>query len=197
MGGGSNFTGFIIPFIKNILDDKISDVKIIGVEPTACPSLTKGEYRWDFGDTGKMGPIVKMHTLGHSFIPHPIHAGGLRYHGIAPIVSKLYNLGLIGSKMHNQLDAIKAGLIFAKSEGIVPAPETTHAIKEAIDQALKAKENHREKVIVFNFSGHGFFDLLAYEKYLAGELENFELAQKEIKDALNSPDMPVIDESQF
>ncbi|MEJ2279923.1 MAG: TrpB-like pyridoxal phosphate-dependent enzyme, partial [Candidatus Lokiarchaeota archaeon] len=174
MGGGSNFSGLILPFVKNILDDKLSDIEIIGVEPKACPSVTKGEFRWDYGDTGKMGPIVKMHTLGHSFIPHPIHAGGLRYHGMAPIISNLYNIGLMKSKMFDQLDVIKAGLIFARTEGIVPAPETTHAIKEAIDQALKAKEENEKRVIVFNFSGHGFFDLLAYEKYMDGKLENFE-----------------------
>ena len=197
MGGGSNFGGLMIPFAKDKLKGINPEVEIIGVEPRACPSVSKGEYRWDFGDTSMKGPIVKMHTLGHTFIPSPIHAGGLRYHGMAPIVSILYNNKVISAQMHHQTEAIKAGLQFAKAEGILPAPEATHAIKEAIDQALKAKEEKEKKVILFNFSGHGFFDLLAYKKYMAGDLEDYELPTEEIQRALASEEMPKIDESQF
>jgi tryptophan synthase beta chain len=143
------------------------------------------------------GPIVKMHTLGHTFIPSPIHAGGLRYHGIAPIVSILYNNQTIKATMHHQTEVIKAGIQFANAEGILPAPETAHAVKETVDQALKAKENNEKKVIVFNFSGHGFFDLLAYKKYMTGELMEYELPTEDIQKALASEEMPVIDETQF
>ncbi|MBD3255964.1 MAG: TrpB-like pyridoxal phosphate-dependent enzyme [Candidatus Lokiarchaeota archaeon] len=197
MGGGSNFSGLMLPFAKDKILGESPDIEIIGVEPRACPSVCKGEYRWDYGDTAKKAPILKMHTLGHTFIPSPIHAGGLRYHGIAPIVSVLYNNKIISAAMHHQTEVIEAGLTFAKSEGILPAPETNHAIKEAIDQALKAKENNEKKIILFNFSGHGFFDLLAYKEYMTGDLENFELATEQIQKALNDPEMPNIDESQF
>lgn len=197
MGGGSNFAGLMIPFAKDKINGINPEVEIIGVEPRACPSVCKGEYRWDFGDTSMKGPIVKMYTLGHTFIPSPIHAGGLRYHGMAPIVSILYNNKVISAIMHHQNEAIGAGLRFAKAEGILPAPETTHAIKEAIDQALKAKEEKEKKVILFNFSGHGFFDLLAYKNYMTGDLENYELPTEEIQKALASEEMPKIDESQF
>ena len=138
-----------------------------------------------------------MHTLGHNFIPSPIHAGGLRYHGMAPIISNLYNNKIMKASMHHQTEVIKAGLLFAKTEGIIPAPETAHAVKEVIDQALKAKEENEKKVIVFNFSGHGYFDLLAYKEYMAGNLEDFELPSVEIEKALSSTDMPIIDETQF
>jgi tryptophan synthase beta chain len=197
MGGGSNFAGMIIPFVKDKLNGMSLNMEIIGVEPRACPSVCKGEYRWDYGDSSMKGPILKMHTLGHTFVPSPIHAGGLRYHGIAPIISILRNKNVIETTMHHQTDVIKAGLQFAKAEGILPAPETTHAIKETIDQALKAKDNNEKKVIVFNLSGHGFFDLLAYKKYMEGELIEYELPTNEIKKALTSKEMPVIDDSQF
>ncbi|MFX1589776.1 MAG: TrpB-like pyridoxal phosphate-dependent enzyme [Promethearchaeota archaeon] len=197
MGGGSNFSGLMIPFVRDKLRGISPDIKIIGVEPRACPSVCKGEYRWDFGDTSMKGPIVKMHTLGHTFIPSPIHAGGLRYHGIAPIISILYNNRIINATMHHQTEVIKAGIQFANAEGILPAPETAHAVKEAIDQALKAKEDNEKKVILFNFSGHGFFDLLAYKKYMTGELMEYELPTEEIQKALASEEMPIIDESQF
>ena len=197
MGGGSNFGGFMIPFVVEKLDGKRPDLEIIGVEPRACPSVCKGEYRWDYGDTAKKAPILKMYTLGHSFIPSPIHAGGLRYHGMAPIISILANNGVVSTVMLHQKEIIEAGLAFAKAEGILPAPETAHAIKETINQALKAKENNEKKVIVFNLSGHGFFDIKAYEEFMNGELDDYELPAEHIKKALNSPDMPKIDESQF
>ena len=197
MGGGSNFAGLIVPFARDKIQGKTPDIEIIGVEPRACPSVCKGEYRWDFGDTAKRAPILKMHTLGHNFIPSPIHAGGLRYHGIAPIISILSNNKIMRSVMHHQKEVIEAGMKFANSEGILPAPETCHAVKEAIDQALLAKENNEKKVILFNFSGHGYFDLLAYKEYITGNLEDYELPTEEIQKSLNSDDMPKIDESQF
>ncbi len=197
MGGGSNFAGLMIPFAKDKLEDQSQGLEIIGVEPRACPSVCKGEYRWDFGDSSMKGPILKMHTLGHSFIPSPIHAGGLRYHGMAPIISILNNNKIIKTTMHHQTEVIGAGIQFAKAEGIIPAPETAHAIKETIDQALKAKENNEKKVILFNLSGHGFFDLLAYEKYMNGELVDYELPTNQIQNSLMSEEMPKIDESQF
>ncbi|MHA1272956.1 MAG: TrpB-like pyridoxal phosphate-dependent enzyme [Promethearchaeota archaeon] len=197
MGGGSNFAGLALPFVRDKIHGKHPDIEIIGVEPRACPSVCKGKYVWDYGDTAKKAPILKMHTLGHTFIPSPIHAGGLRYHGIAPIISILYNNKIIDAVMHHQTEIIEAGIKFANAEGILPAPETCHAIKEAIDQALKAKENNEKKVILFNFSGHGYFDLLAYKEYMTGDLKDYELPQEEIEKALSSPDMPQIDESQF
>jgi len=197
MGGGSNFAGLMIPFARDKIQGKLPDLEIIGVEPRACPSVCKGQYRWDFGDSAMKGPIVKMHTLGHTFVPSPIHAGGLRYHGMAPIVSNLYNNKIITASMQHQVGVIKAGLQFAKAEGILPAPETAHAVKETIDQALKAKENNEKKVILFNFSGHGFFDLLAYKEYMTGDLKDYELPTAEIEKALASPEMPNIDESTF
>ncbi|NHJ24381.1 MAG: TrpB-like pyridoxal phosphate-dependent enzyme [Candidatus Lokiarchaeota archaeon] len=197
MGGGSNFGGLILPFVRDKLNGILPDLEIIGVEPKACPSVSKGEYRWDYGDSAKKAPILKMHTLGHTFIPSPIHAGGLRYHGIAPIISILCNNKIMYPAMHHQTEILEAGITFTKSEGILPAPECAHAIKEAIDQALKAKENNEKKVIVFNFSGHGFFDISAYEEYMAGDLTDYELPTEEILKALKSTDMPVIDETQF
>ncbi len=197
MGGGSNFSGLALPFMRDKLEGKLPNTQFIGVEPRACPSVTKGEYRWDYGDTAKKAPILKMHTLGHSFIPHPIHAGGLRYHGIAPIISNLINNKLMTSSMHFQTEVIAAGLQFARTEGILPAPETCHAIKEAINQAVLANENNEKKVIVFNFSGHGYFDLLAYKEFMEGNLIDFELPSEEISEALKSSDMPIVDESKF
>ncbi|MHA1488592.1 MAG: TrpB-like pyridoxal phosphate-dependent enzyme [Promethearchaeota archaeon] len=197
MGGGSNFGGFMIPFARDKLHGTLPDVEIIGVEPRACPSVCKGEYRWDYGDAAKKAPILKMHTLGHTFIPSPIHAGGLRYHGMAPIISNLCKNKIMKATMHHQTEVIKAGLQFARVEGILPAPETAHAIKETIDQALKAKENNEKKVIVFNFSGHGYFDLLAYKEFMDGTLEDYELPSIDIKNSLSNPEMPIIDESQF
>ena len=172
VGGGSNFAGLSFPFIADRLRGDRENLRVIAVEPEACPTLTKGEYRYDFGDTVGLTPLIKMHTLGHDFVPPPIHAGGLRYHGDAPLVCKLYDLGYIEAVAYKQTEVFEAALTFARTEGIVPAPESSHAIKAAIDEALKCKETGEEKVILFNLSGHGYFDLSAYDKYLRGELED-------------------------
>ncbi len=172
VGGGSNFAGLSFPFLADKLRGEREDLEVIAVEPEACPTLTKGEYRYDFGDTVGLTPLIKMYTLGHDFIPPPIHAGGLRYHGDAPLVCKLYDLGFISAVAYKQTQVFEAALIFARTEGIVPAPESAHAIRKAIDVALECKETGEEKVILFNLSGHGYFDLSAYDKYLRGELED-------------------------
>jgi tryptophan synthase beta chain len=168
-GGGSNFAGIAFPFIGNKLRDK-RNVRAIAVEPAACPSMTRGKYAFDFGDTGHLTPLVKMHTLGSEFIPPGFHAGGLRYHGMAPLVSHLKELGLIEARAYRQNPCFEAGVMFARSEGIVPAPETTHAIRAAIDEALKAREEGKSPTILFNLSGHGHFDMQAYSDYFAGKL---------------------------
>ncbi len=172
VGGGSNFAGLSFPFMADKLRGDKPNLKVLAVEPSACPTLTKGEYRYDFGDTVGLTPLIKMYTLGHDFVPPPIHAGGLRYHGDAPLVCKLYDLGYIDAVAYKQTEVFKAALTFARTEGIVPAPESSHAIKAAIDEALRCKETGEEKVILFNLSGHGYFDLSAYDKYLRGELED-------------------------
>jgi tryptophan synthase beta chain len=197
MGGGSNLGGLIIPFVRDKLQGKNPDIEIIGVEPRACPSVNKGTYRWDYGDSAKKAPILKMYTLGHNFIPSPIHSGGLRYHGMAPIISILSGKKIMSSVMHHQTEVITSGLMFAKTEGILPAPEAAHAIKEAVNQALIAKENNEKKNIVFCLSGHGFFDLLAYKEYMIGNLVDYELPSDEIQKALTAPDMPNVDETRF
>jgi tryptophan synthase beta chain len=173
VGGGSNFAGLAFPYVGRQLRGEGS-YRIVAVEPTAAPSLTRGRYDYDFGDTGEMAPLVKMHTLGHDFVPPPIHAGGLRYHGMAPLVSKLVDDGIVEARAVGQVATFEAGLRFARAEGIVPAPESNHAVRAAIDEALAAREEGREKVILFNLSGHGHFDLAAYEAYLAGRLEDYE-----------------------
>jgi tryptophan synthase beta chain len=172
VGGGSNFAGLSFPFMADKLRGDKPDLKVLAVEPQACPTLTKGEYRYDFGDTVGLTPLIKMYTLGHDFVPPPIHAGGLRYHGDAPLVCKLYDLGYIDAVAYKQTEVFDAALIFARTEGIVPAPESSHAIKAAIDEALRCKETGEEKIILFNLSGHGYFDLSAYDKFLRGELED-------------------------
>lgn len=182
VGGGSNFGGFAFPFISDKMKNK--DMRIIAVEPIACPSLTKGPFEYDYGDTAKTGPIAKMYTLGHDFIPPGIHAGGLRYHGMSPLVSLLYNEKLIEAVALHQKTVFDAGAIFAKTEGIIPAPETNHAIRVAIDEALECKKTGEKKVIAFNFSGHGHFDLSAYEAYMDGKLENYEYPDEKIKESL-------------
>ncbi len=173
VGGGSNFAGLAFPFIGRQLRGEGS-YRVIAVEPTAAPSLTRGKYDYDFGDTGEMAPLVKMHTLGHNFVPPPIHAGGLRYHGMAPLVSKLVDDGIVEARAVAQVTTFEAGVKFARAEGIVPAPESNHAVRVAIDEALAAREEGRQRTILFNLSGHGHFDLSAYESYLAGRLEDYE-----------------------
>jgi tryptophan synthase beta chain len=188
-GGGSNFGGLSFPFLREKLAGRINPT-IRCVEPAACPSLTKGEYRYDFGDTAGMTPLLKMHTLGHGFIPEPIHAGGLRYHGMAPLVSHLYDQGLLEAVAIPQTECFAAALQFARSEGIVPAPEPTHAIAAAIREARACKESGEAKVIVTALCGHGHLDLAAYEKYLAGEMVDFELPDEAISAAM--ADVPVL-----
>ena len=187
-GGGSNFAGLTFPFIGRGLRGGPKP-RVIAVEPEAAPSLTKGEYRYDFGDMGQMAPLVKMHTLGHTFIPEPIHAGGLRYHGMSPLVSLLKENGLIEAQAVHQNASFAAGVQFAKAEGILPAPEPTHAIRVAIDEALQAREEGRSKVILFNLCGHGHFDLSAYERYLSGTLEDFAYPAERVAAALKELDL--------
>ncbi|MFH1092851.1 MAG: TrpB-like pyridoxal phosphate-dependent enzyme [Candidatus Omnitrophota bacterium] len=188
-GGGSNFAGFIFPFVFDKINEK-RKIRFIGTEPEACPTLTKGPYRYDFGDTAMTTPLIKMHTLGHTFVPPGIHAGGLRYHGMAPLVSFLKNENMIEAVSFHQNAAFEAAVTFARTEGRVPAPETSHAIRAAIDEAIKAKEEGRGKTIVFNYSGHGFFDLSSYDKYLSGSLQDFEYPEEKIKEALKKlPDV--------
>jgi tryptophan synthase beta chain len=182
-GGGSNFGGFAFPFVhKNLTEGKTT--KVIAAEPAASPSLTKGVYAFDYGDTAQMAPVVKMHTLGHTFIPPGIHAGGLRYHGMSPQVSALVDSGHIEARAVKQLDTFKAALTFLRAEGIIPAPESTHAIKVAIDEALAAKESGEKRVVAFNLSGHGHFDMAAYEAYLHGRLEDYEYPAEAVAEAL-------------
>jgi tryptophan synthase beta chain len=183
IGGGSNFAGFSFPFIPD--KQKGQKIRIIAVEPDACPSVTKGPFAYDYGDTAKLGPIAKMYTLGHDFIPAGIHAGGLRYHGMAPQVSLLCNEKVIEAVAIPQTKAFEAGIIFAKTEGIIPAPETTHAISIAIDEALKCKETGEKKVIAFNFSGHGHLDLSAFESYLDGKIVDYEYPEEKVKESLS------------
>ena len=179
VGGGSNFGGIALPFLRENLKNG-QRTRLVAVEPRATPSLTKGIYAFDYGDTAQMAPIVKMHTLGHSFIPPAIHAGGLRYHGMAPLLCSLYDGGYIEAKAVHQLATFEAATLFAHTEGILPAPESAHAIRVAIDEALEAKEKGEKRVILFNLSGHGNFDLSAYEAYKAGKLEDFDYPEEEI-----------------
>ena len=182
-GGGSNFSGIAFPFIGAKLRGE-RDVRVVAVEPAACPSLTRGKYAYDFGDTGHLTPLVKMHTLGSTFIPPGIHAGGLRYHGMAPLVSHLLDLGQIEASAVQQLDAFAAGVQFARVEGILPAPEANHAVAGAIAEALACKESGESKTILFNLCGHGHFDMSAYTDYMAGKLQNYEYPEEEIAMAL-------------
>jgi tryptophan synthase beta chain len=191
VGGGSNFAGIAYPFLKENLRNG-RDTRFVAVEPNATPTLTRGPYAFDYGDTAKMAPIVKMFTLGHDFVPPPIHAGGLRYHGMAPSICQLHDAGYIEAKAVPQLGTFEAAIMFAKTEGIIPAPETAHAIRVAIDEALDAKEKGEEKVILFNLSGHGHFDLSAYQAFLAGELKNYDYPEEAIKSALKKlPDVKI------
>jgi tryptophan synthase beta chain len=182
VGGGSNFAGLTFPFIREKLAGK--DVRIVAAEPSACPTLTRGVYEYDFGDTAGMTPLLKMHTLGHTFMPAGIHAGGLRYHGSAPLVSLLLEEGLIDALAINQLAAFESAVQFSRTEGIVPAPESAHAIRAAVNEALDAREKGEDRTILFGLSGHGNFDLAAYQRYLAGDLVDYEHPQTTIDEAL-------------
>ncbi|MDE3057750.1 MAG: TrpB-like pyridoxal phosphate-dependent enzyme [Bacteroidota bacterium] len=183
-GGGSNFAGFAYPFVhRNLTEGK--KTKIVAVEPASCPSMTKGKYTFDFGDTAAMAPIVKMYTLGHTFVPPGIHAGGLRYHGMSPSVSALVNHGDVEARAVKQLETFEAAVQFSRAEGIIPAPESAHAVRAAIDEALKAKQSGEKEVIAFNLSGHGHFDMTAYEQYLRGKLEDYEYPAAAIDEAMH------------
>jgi tryptophan synthase beta chain len=190
-GGGSNFAGLTFPFLREKLAGKISPV-IRAVEPAACPSLTRGTYAYDFGDTAGMTPLIKMHTLGHDFIPDPIHAGGLRYHGMSPLLSHIYELGLIEAVAKPQSECFAAGVQFARAEGIVPAPEPTHALAVAVEEALRCRETGEEKVILTALCGHGLLDMAAYTKYLEGGIVDFDFPAEQVSDALTRlPQMEV------
>ncbi len=191
VGGGSNFSGIAFPFLRHNLKDG-KKTRLLAVEPDAAPSLTKGVFAFDHGDTAKMAPIVKMHTLGHGFIPESIHAGGLRYHGMAPSLCALYDAGYVEAIAVPQVATFEAAVQFARTEGIVPAPESAHAIRAAIDEALDAKKKGDKRVILFNLSGHGHFDLAAYEQYLSGKLQDFKYPEEKVKAALAElPDVKV------
>ncbi len=191
IGGGSNFAGQFLPWIRDKISGKKPDLRIICVEPQAAPSLTKGSYTYDFGDIVGLTPLLKMYTLGRTFVPSPIHAGGLRYHGMAPIVSHLYNLGLIEARAEYQVPVFEAGVQFARTEGIITAPEPCHALKTGIDEALKCKESGESKTILIAHSGHGHFDLTAYDEYLSGRMQDYEYPEAEVKEALASlPKIP-------
>ena len=181
-GGGSNFGGMAVPFVIDKLNGK--GPRILAVEPSACPSLTKGRFAYDYGDTAKLAPIVKMYTLGHDFVPPGIHAGGLRYHGASPLLSHLVNQGYIDAKAYTQLPVFEAAIQFARTEGILPAPESSHAIRAAVDEAIDAREEGRPRVILFCLSGHGHFDLSAYENYLSGHLQDYEYPGVDIAKAM-------------
>lgn len=181
-GGGSNFAGIAFPFVRDKVNGK--DIRLVGVEPASCPTLTKGVYAFDYGDTAKLTPITKMYTLGHDFVPPGIHAGGLRYHGQSALVSQLLHEGVIEAVAYPQNTCFEAALLFARTEGIVPAPESSHAIRAAVDEAVHAREEGRERTILFCLSGHGHFDMSAYDAYLAGQLQDYEYPEENIRASL-------------
>lgn len=183
-GGGSNFAGISFPFLRDKLRNG-KNVRAIAVEPAACPTLTKGQFAYDYGDVAGLTPLLKMYTVGSQFIPPSIHAGGLRYHGDSPIVSRLYKDGIIEARAYKQREVFEAAILFAKSEGIIPAPESSHAIKAAIDEAIRAREEGVKKTILISLSGHGNFDLAAYDDYLSGRLEDVEISDEDIKKTLS------------
>ncbi len=183
-GGGSNFAGLSLPFVRDKIHGR--QLSVVAAEPASCPTLTRGPFAYDFGDTAMTTPLLAMHTLGHDFLPEPIHAGGLRYHGMAPIVSHLANEGLIEARSYDQLETFSAGVKWARSEGFIPAPETNHVIAAVIQEAERAKEEGKEKVILFNWSGHGIIDLPAYDAFLSGKLVQHQLSDEEIQRALKS-----------
>jgi len=191
IGGGSNFAGMFLPWLRDKISGKKPDMRVICVEPDSCPTVTKGLYTWDFGDVAGMAPILRMYTLGHTFIPPPVHAGGLRYHGMAPIICHAHRLGLIEAKAVPQVATFEAGVAFARSEGIISAPETNHAIRVTIDEALKCKESGEAKTILLAHSGHGHVDMAAYDAYLSGKLSDYAYPEEKVKEALASlPEVP-------
>jgi len=191
IGGGSNFSGMFLPFVRDKIEGKRPDLRVICVEAASCPRVTRGPYTYDFGDEAGLTPLIKMNTLGHKFIPPPIHAGGLRYHGMAPILCHLRNLGLVEAISTPQLATFEAGVLFARTEGIISAPETNHAIRATIDEALKCKETGEEKVILLAHSGHGHVDMAAYEDYFAGGLKDYAYPEEKIREALKTlPEIP-------
>jgi len=183
VGGGSNFGGLMLPFMRHKLVDG-ANIRFIAVEPMACPTMTKGIYAFDYGDTAKLAPVVKMDTLGHDFVPPGIHAGGLRYHGVAPLLAALHRQGLIEARAYYQIPVFEGAALFTRTEGIIPAPESAHAVRAAIDEALDAKEKGEERVILFNLSGHGFLDLAAYDAFLDGKLQNYAYPEEKIQESL-------------
>ncbi|HHX65424.1 MAG TPA: TrpB-like pyridoxal phosphate-dependent enzyme [Chloroflexi bacterium] len=183
VGGGSNFGGIALPYLRRNLQDG-TKVRLVGVEPMACPTMTKGVYAFDYGDTAKMAPVVKMNTLGHDFVPAGIHAGGLRYHGVAPLLAALHRQGHIEAVAYHQTPVFDAAALFTRTEGIIPAPESAHAIRAAIDEALDAREKGEERVIVFCLSGHGYIDLGAYDLYMDGKLEDYAYPEEKIRQSL-------------
>ncbi len=188
-GGGSNFAGIGFPFVADKANGK--QVRVLAVEPASCPTLTRGVYAFDYGDTAKMAPVAKMFTLGHDFMPPGIHAGGLRYHGASPLVSQLLAAGVIEAKAVHQLACFDAAVLFSRTEGIIPAPESSHAIRGAVDEALQAKEEGKEKTILFNLSGHGHVDMTAYDDYFAGKLTDYEYPTEAIRESLSH--LPKVD----
>lgn len=182
-GGGSNLAGISFPFLRDKINGK--ELRVIAVEPTSCPTLTKGEFRYDFGDVAGLTPLLMMYTLGHDFIPPGIHAGGLRYHADAPLICQLYHDGLVEAKAYPQVTVFEAAMQFARTESIIPAPETAHAIRAVIDEAVQCREEAKEKTILFNLSGHGYLDLQAYADYMEGKLSDYEYPQEKIKEALS------------
>jgi tryptophan synthase beta chain len=193
IGGGSNFAGQFLPWVRDKISGKKPDLRVICVEPQACPTVTRGPYAYDYGDEAGMAPIVKMYTLGHAFIPPPVHAGGLRYHGMAPIICHLHQLGFIEAKAVPQVATFEAGVQFARTEGIITAPEPCHDLRVAIDEALKCREEGKSKNILIAHSGHGHFDLAAYDEYLSGRLKDYEYPEEKVKEALKElPEVPAI-----
>jgi tryptophan synthase beta chain len=191
VGGGSNFAGMFLPWVRDKLSGAKPKLRIINVEPTSCPTLTKGLYAWDYGDVAGLAPILKMYTLGHDFMPPPVHAGGLRYHGMAPIICHLHRLGFVEARAVPQLATFEAGITFARTEGIISAPETDHAIRVVIDEALKCRESGEAKTILLAHSGHGHFDMAAYEAYLSGKLSDYDYPEEKVKEALaHLPQVP-------
>jgi tryptophan synthase beta chain len=183
-GGGSNFAGLCLPFVRDKIHGK--ELSVVAAEPTSCPTMTRGPFAYDFGDTAQTTPLLAMHTLGHDFVPAPIHAGGLRYHGMAPIISHLVKEQIIEARGYNQIQTFEAGVKWARTEGFISAPETNHAIAAVVQEAERAKEEGKEKVILFNWSGHGLVDLAAYDAYLSGKLTQYDMPEEEIARALKA-----------